>query len=468
MATFSSRGVLAAFFLLGLASAPQASPDGEQLLFNFEKPEDLQGWANLEIPGQKEPAVVVERSAEKAASGKHSLKITFAGGIWPAAAASRVPADWTNFKTLKAEVTVERPCVVGFTLFQEKSQRGDGWAPVISRWTTTEFLSAGKNSIRASLEDRSGNGYMLNKAKYGSVTALEIFMYAPHPGESIWVDDLRASPEREPAAADSRKFKVLGTPWVVSGVQELGKKLKEKWTAPSEKTIEQVESEFRAEAEALKKSHPGAQLTILRNGEAGPDGKVYAGWKDAHLESHGPDTNTFWRAKKYGGDGTGEAFMRHRSLLLKADLSVIPARSEILAARLILARASKLDPERNPTTTPSMWAAEACNRPWDELEVNGYQYAKDKFWKSVGGLSSVSYSGEDPDFQSLYLAYGPSQGKVNSWDFREALKYWTDGSHENHGFMLHGDGGDYMMAHCRESSDVKSRPALLVVYEPGK
>jgi len=40
--------------------------------------------------------------------------------------------------------------------------------------------------------------------------------------------------------------------------------------------------------------------------------------------------------------------MRHRSLLLKADLSAIPARAEILAARLILVRASKLDPERNP------------------------------------------------------------------------------------------------------------------------
>jgi hypothetical protein len=309
---------------------------------------------------------------------------------------------------------------------------------------------------------------MLNKAKYGSVTALEISLYAPRAGESIWIDQIRVGPDREASSPESKSFKVLGTPWVVSGVQELGKKLKEKWSAPTEKTIEQVESEFRAEAEALKKSHPGAVVAVFRNGEPGPGGKVYSGWKDAHLESHGPDTNTFWRAKKYGAEGASEAFMRHRSLLMKADLSAIPARVEILAARLILVRASKLDPERNPTTTPSMWAAEACNRPWDELEVNGYQYAKDRFWKSVGGLSGVSYAGEDPDFRPLYLAYGPSQGKVNSWDFREAVTYWTDGGNENHGFMLHSDGGDYMMAHCRESSELKSRPALLVVYVPEK
>jgi len=57
---------------------------------------------------------------------------------------------------------------------------------------------------------------------------------------------------------------------------------------------------------------------------------------------------------------------------------------------------------------------------------------------------------------------------VNTWDFREAVKFWTDRGNENHGFMLHGDGGDYMMAHCRESGELKSRPALLVVYAPGK
>jgi hypothetical protein len=426
------------------------------LLAAQDTPLDVQGWGNLAIPGEKEPAAVVERSGD-------GVKITFAGGTWPTVASSNVPGDWTSFKTLKAEVTAGRPCLIGFTLFQEKSRRGDGWDPVISRWTTTRFLRAGRNSIRASLEDPSGNGYMLNKAKYGAVTALEFFLYAPRPGESITIEDLRASPDREPPAAKGTTFKVSGTGWTVPGVADLGKKLKESWTAPAEKTVDQAEADFKAAYENLKKERPQAVLAVFRDGEAG-----YAGWSDAHLESHGPDTNIVWRAKKYGADGTGEAFMRHRSLLLRADLSSIPAGAEILAARFLLVRASKVDGERNPLASPSMWVAEACNRPWDEREVNGYQYAKDKFWKSVGGLSAVSYDGDDPDFLPLYLAYGPGQGKVNAWDFREAVRFWTDGRHANHGFLLHGDGKDYMMAHGRESADLRSRPALLVVYAPGK
>jgi hypothetical protein len=56
---------------------------------------------------------------------------------------------------------------------------------------------------------------------------------------------------------------------------------------------------------------------------------------------------------------------------------------------------------------------------------------------------------------------------VSSWDFTEAVKFWTDGRHPNHGFMLHGDSFHYMgRTHCRESKEVRSRPAILVVYEP--
>jgi hypothetical protein len=452
-----------ALFLALLVAGPQ---DGEKALGDLEDPAGLQSWSNLELPGVKEPAVTLELTADGARSGRHALKITFAGGTWPTVACSRVPEDLTAFKTLLADVTVGRPCVVGFTFFQEKSQRGDGWAPVVSRWSSTQFLKPGLNSFRAGLEDPSGNGYMLNKAKYGRVTALEIFMYAPHGGESILVENLRLGVTRESVPPVSRQFTVLGTPWVVSGVTELGKKLKDPWTPPVPRTVDEVEAAFKAEFETLKKAHPRAVLGVFRDGEPGPGGAAYSGWRDAHLESHGPDTNTFWRAKQYGREATGEAFMRHRSLLLQADLSAIPAGAEILAARFILVRASKPDPEKDPLRTPTLWVAEACNRPWEEAEANGYQYAKDQFWKSVGGMSPVSYAGDDPDFLPLYLAYGPGQGKVNVWDFTEAVKFWTDGRHQNHGFMLHGDGRDYMMAHCRESADQRSRPAILVAYEP--
>jgi hypothetical protein len=78
----------------------------------------------------------------------------------------------------------------------------------------------------------------------------------------------------------------------------------------------------------------------------------------------------------------------------------------------------------------------------------------------------MAWGGDDPDFLPTFLAYGPGQGKVNGWDFTEAVRYWTGGTHPNHGFMLHGDSHDYMIAHAREAKDVKDRPAVLVIYEP--
>src|SRR5262249_33498940 len=76
----------------------------DQMLFDFEKAEDLKAWTNLELSGArvKEPAAKIERSTAMASSGKHSLKITFAGGGWPTLTTTRVPADWTAWHTLKA------------------------------------------------------------------------------------------------------------------------------------------------------------------------------------------------------------------------------------------------------------------------------------------------------------------------------------------------------------------------------
>src|SRR5262249_18416091 len=62
---------------------------------------------------------------------------------------------------------------------------------------------------------------------------------------------------------------------------------------------------------------------------------------------------------------------------------------------------------------------------------------------------------------------GPGGGKVNVWDFTQAVKFWTDGKQANHGFMLHGDARDWMMrAHYRESSEGRNRPGVMVIYVP--
>jgi hypothetical protein len=454
-----------------------AEPPEELLLFDFEEAADLKAWTNLELPDArvKEPAAILERSAENASSGKHSLKITFAGGTWPTLTTTSVPADWDAWHTLKADVTVDRPCVVGFGALQERSRRGEGYEEAVSRWTRTTFLKAGKNQVSAALRPASGNPL---DPKRGKVVRFEVFMYNPHAGEAIYLDNVRLSKTKEEPPPAKRTFAVAGTDWALEGVNatgvlsagavmELGKKLKADWTRSEDRTVAQLEEEFTVHHGELKKKHPRAVLAVLREGEKGYDpgqpDRAYAGWKEAYFSSHGPDGLYRMRAENQSRGETQEIFMRHRSPLMRVDLSSIPTGSQILAARLIVVRATdKVTDDRDPRKNPTMWVVEPCNRPWEEHEVNAFQYARDRFWKQVGGF----HWGDDPDFLPMFLAYGPGRGKVNWWDFTQAVRFWTGGEHPNHGFMLHGDSRDYMTGYTSKARDVKNRPAVLVIYEP--
>jgi hypothetical protein len=431
----------------------------EIVLFDFTNAETLKQFSNLELPNAKEAEPPV-----KLATDKGRLKLTFAGGNWPTVTTAKVPEDWMPYHTFRATVTVSRPCIVGFAVLQEKSQRGGGWDNTVSRWVKTAFAQPGKNDISAPLHP---DGYSIN-AKLGKVVRFEIFMYNPEPNESIFVENIRLSPEKEPVKKAATQFQVLGTDWKVSGVIELGKKLKDAWKPPTPKSVADIEAEFRATFDEIKKKHPRAKMAIFRDGEKGGDperpAEVYTGWKDAYWSSHGPDGETVARATNFGKAASQEIFMRHRSPLLRVEVGSIPKGAVIHAARLIVVRANDTyDKERDPRKMPSMWVAEACNRPWEEYEVNAYEYARTKFWRNYGG---TYWEGDDPDFLPVYLAHGPGGGTVSSWDFAEAVKFWTSGKHANHGFMLHSDARDWMSrAHYRESAEVRKRPALLVVYQ---
>lgn len=460
------------FFTLDTAHAADDAPS--KLLYDSEDAADVKVWSNLvlEKAKDKEPPVKIERSTEHATSGKHSLKLTFAGGAWPTVTTEAVTQHWLAFKAFRADVTATRPCVVGFTLLQEKSRRGDGWDPAISRWTTTAFLKPGKNEVVASL--LSPNDYAVHP-KWGKAVRFEVFMYAPRDGESLHIDNVRLTNEKLPAR-EKQTFAIQGTEWTVSGVgsseacRELGRNLAHVWNRPEAKTVEQVEDEFRTKLAEVKKRYPRAVLAVLRDGEKGYDpanpDKSFAGWKDAYWNSHGPDSEFAERARNCGRSASHEVFMRHRSPLMRVDLASIPAGSNVLAAQLVVVRTSdKVLDDHDPGRRPNMWVVEPCNRPWDEYDVNAFQYAKDKFWKDIGGFTFTQ--ADDPDFLTVFLAFGPGRpGKVNTWDFTHAVRFWTDGKRENHGFMLHGDAGDYMTAHTREATEVKNRPAVLVIYVP--
>lgn len=462
--------LVAAFLPCPLAAGEKAAK--ALLLFDFEDDAEVAAFASLELPGVKEPPARVERSAEHAASGKHSLKITFQGGRFPAVVTTRVPADWEAYHTFRADVTVSRPCVVGFQVLQEGSKRGGDWDGAVSRWTKTAILRPGTHALSANLHPNSWSAIRTKTdggKVLGKVVSLEIFLYSPAPGETIFVDNIRLSPEKEKVVPPAKVlYRVVGTDWEVTGVQELGKKLKDQWTKPVEKTVAQVEAEFRADFEELKKKHPTAVLAILRDGEKGFDPRqpdeVYDGWQDAYWTSHGPDGMFVERSTNFGKHAAQEVFMRHRSPLMRVDLSSIPKGARILAARLVLVRTTDKYGKDNHPHKPNMWVAEPCNRPWHEHEVNAFEYARGKFWYAVGGMH---WTGPDPDFLPIYLAHGPSQGQVNSWDFTHAVRFWTDGKNGNYGFMLHGDSHDWL-GNCwmREAGEGKNRPALLVAYVP--
>jgi hypothetical protein len=465
------RHSLASLLLLLPAFAAAADPAPDKLLFDFEDDADVKAWAPLALSkGPKEPPPKVERVTENATSGKSSMKVTFAGGTWPTIATTQIPSDWMPWETFKADVTVSRDCVIGFTVMQEASTREPGWDGSVSRWCKTAILRPGKHTISAALHPNEWSSIrtkLENGKVMGKCVSLEFFVYSPHDGDTVFIDNIRLIGKKEPALPTAKtEFAVLGTELKVSGVQELGKKFADKWKEPSATTAADAETAFRARFAEIQKAHPKAVLAVFRDGEAGftpaDPKKVFAGWRDAYWSSHGPDGANTDRANNRGKVATEEIFMRHRSPLFRVDVSSIPNGATIHAAEFLLVRAGQPGKEQNAKRA-NMWVAEACNRDWSESEVNAYWFAKDKFWKEVGGMN---WSGTDPDFLPVYLAHGPGREGCNVWDFTEAVKFWTDGKHANHGFMLHGDSKDWFRAYFREAEKVADRPALLVVYEP--
>jgi len=440
----------------------------EKVLFDFADATQVKAWAMWQEPKPEKGRPPKPEPEAKLSFDAGQLKVTYTGGQFPTITTQQVPEDLTPYGAIKADVTVSRAMVVGFRIRQEKhkTRLRDGWF-------CTTFLRPGKNVVSFSLKKphrfRTRPPY---SDEQGKAVSLAFVVYAPAEGETVRLDNIRVATEDDPKADNKTTpnvrpkdgYKVLGTDLVVKDVGDLGKKLKDKWVKPEkDKTIEEREVEFKALYDELKKQHPKAAMVVFREGQKGYDPadpeKAYDGWANIHVNSHGPDGIVRARASS-GVDRYGalELFMRHRSQLIRIDVSSIPKGSKILAGRLLLVAGMN-----RPVDKPNMFAAEACNRPWVEGEANCYRYAKGKLWRNVSGQY---YEGDDPDYLPLYLAYGPAQGKTNVWDFTEAVKWWVEGGHPNHGFFLHGDAVFYARTFTKQCKEVAKRPALMVIYEP--
>lgn len=468
--------------LAGLFSFAAAEPNPgakEITLFDFEEDDALAAWSNLAPgdPNNQPPDVKRELSREHATSGKSSLKLTYPAGRFPAVTTACPISDWTGFKTFKADVMASRACVVVFRALPEKSTRGSTYNEGVGRWEHAALLKPGANQIVALAP--------MGK-EYANVTAFDIFMTDPHEGDVLFVDQIRLSQEAPAATTPlhidyvyspgqdhpywpklDKPIPVLGTDLEVANANDLADKLKSKWTKPQDKTVDEIEAEVKATFLAIKKQHPTAVLAVFRDGAKGYDpaspDKVFSGWKDCGTTAHPPTSLTVASLQNVGKAQQMETTFRLRPALLQIDLASIPAGAEVLAARLLLVRArpAVADAENKPT----MFVAEPCNRPWHEYEMSSFEYAKDKFWKEAWGMS---WNGPDPDFLPVFLAHGPSQGTTNTWDFTQAVKYWADGKHTNHGFTLYSCNKyvDYLWVYTRKAEDVKKRPTLFVIYTP--
>jgi hypothetical protein len=476
--------------IVGLSTTGRAADDKDQGLFNFADDASVKDWAPVKLPevdtDQPAPRVEIEpvpKGKDNTGPAGKCLKITFDGGDWPAIGTRNVPiqGNWKSFQTLKADLFVDRPSVAYFRIYQGKPDD----KPQQPRWERTMTLLPGRNDVTLML--RQGIGTM--DPNKGDVASFIIAMYRPEKGQTLRVSNVRLSTDWPPpkvlgwyspynhdgySAAVARdfartgaipKFKVLGTDLEVDNLPDLAKRFKEKWVKPQPKTIEQVEAEFKSEFDKVKRNHPKAVLAILREGDKGWDptaaDKVYEGWKLVYLNCHGPSGPNRGRENTPTVSETVEVFMRHRSVLMRIDLASIPKDAQILAAQLVVTRAGA--PDLKVPEKPNLWVTEPCNREWDKNSANCYYYAKGKHWKGVSGL----YYGEDPDFWPVFLTHGPAGGgAVSVWDFANALKFWRDGKHANHGFFLHGDSNDYMRMYTPKARNLKERPAVMVIYEP--
>ena len=133
----------------------------DRMLFDFESPSAPTEWTPRALPEypQPGPPPTLSLSRTHAPSGRHSLKLTYTGGIWPTVGTDHllVPGTWSEYETLKLDVTTDRPAVMAFRGLQEKSKlTGTDWDSIMSRWNQAAFLHAGLNHVHVPLRGTYG------------------------------------------------------------------------------------------------------------------------------------------------------------------------------------------------------------------------------------------------------------------------------------------------------------------------
>ncbi len=115
------RSLLPVAVVLLTVSMGRATLAAENVLYDFQQPDQVQAWNSLADEQAGARTLSVE-APEVTAAGK-ALKIVFSGSgtEWPGVATSQVPADWSGYQALKFEVWSVNPLDLAVRIDDDKS-----------------------------------------------------------------------------------------------------------------------------------------------------------------------------------------------------------------------------------------------------------------------------------------------------------------------------------------------------------
>jgi len=130
-------------------------------------------------------------------------------------------------------------------------------------------------------------------------------------------------------------------------------------------------------------TNPSARPTgDLREGDQGYDpaapDKVYSGWQDAYWNQPRSRRAERRTRRDHAGPNRTKSFHATSKPLMRVDLSSIPSRANILAAKLFNRPSKTPEAARSPNK-PNHVGCRALQSPWNEYEVNAYQFARDRY-----------------------------------------------------------------------------------------
>ena len=153
----------------------------------------------------------IERVPHHRTHGEWSLQVDFETGMYPGLAIPEVPADWTPFRELTFDVTLETPETL--PLIVKITDEAHNWESD-DRFHYQAQLHSGLNRIRIPMRqiERAPNGRFLNLKR---MALLQLFTVQLHSPARMYLDNIRLIPDQlaeEAVTLESLAFGQWATP----------------------------------------------------------------------------------------------------------------------------------------------------------------------------------------------------------------------------------------------------------------